>query len=66
MVDYILNLLWGHGLGTFRRFNDIRAKGLNVTGKNILWDRQPQVGCHEGVGVTARCFLGYPSRCYRN
>jgi len=40
MVDYILDLLWGHGLGMFRRFNDIRAKSLNVTGKNILWDRR--------------------------
>jgi len=36
MVDYIFGLLWGHGLGMFRRFNDIRSKNLNVAGKNLL------------------------------
>ena len=36
MVDYILDILWGHGLGVFRSFDDIRSKNLNVAGKDFL------------------------------
>jgi len=36
MVDHILDLLWGHGLGMFRRFDNIGAESPNVIDQNLL------------------------------
>ena len=36
MVNDVFDILRGHGFGVFRRFDDIRSKNLNVTGKNLL------------------------------
>ena len=38
MVNHVLNLPWGHGIGILRRFDDIGAKSLNGGGQNVLQD----------------------------